>query len=647
LIVLHRKFAVIKLWPGLKTAEDECIARLKITARSLGLECLEVDSFARLVETPHVQLTRDDVDFVLSLHFETPKRYDIFSFVALWNPLQFFHEWGYRKFTRNLLTHDDFLSCSSSWADDHVKRSIAGDSKRAPPELQLYHSLSEPVFRPTTGDGKLFYAGINWERVGNRPQRHGALLKLLDKTGDLRIYGPKVFSGVQVWAGYKSYQGSIPFDGVSMVRLINKAGISLVLSSEAHRQSELMSSRLFESLAAGAVIICDENPFVRRHFGETVLYVDTTINAQDTYAQVQSHLSWIRSEPTAAQELAQRAQEIFLRDFSLDHCLRKIYRELPARKQKLECLYVPKGFPEKITLIFLLPEFQPEVVERHIASCLAQKHVMLRPIVAMDGRDFERFGHRLQVRLNQLSTPITISTLDFFERSTDGTVKSRRRTGSVIHEAIERLVEDDYFCLVAPNERLFSDHLCSLMRSLQDSEEAGSAWADMLLSHVNDSQERADLNDEPGDAFGLPDKPIGLGRFLFRKSALAPDLGTVLPYLDATPMDLLWGMTKSLPTRRCTLLSDVQDRFNQQISTVARPQEEREVITDYAPSFFVRRKSAAGHEAPVELSLDTLTAEQKTKLAVDLAHSVPLPEVLRKIGFGLYRLWLRRKNARG
>ena len=231
------RVAVIKLWPELKTAEDECIERLKATARSMGLECIVVDSFARPLEASKVQLTESDVDFVLSLHFDTPKCYDIFSFVALWNPLQFFHEWGYRRCTRNLLTHDDFLSCSSPCADDHVRRAVANDATREGPALHLYHSLSEPILPPTTGDGKLFYVGINWERVSGKADRHGSLLKMLDRSGRLRIYGPEKFQGVDVWRGYKSYCGSIPFDGVSVIHEIHKCGVALVLSSEAHRQA--------------------------------------------------------------------------------------------------------------------------------------------------------------------------------------------------------------------------------------------------------------------------------------------------------------------------------------------------------------------------------------------------------------------------
>jgi hypothetical protein len=627
----------------LKTAEDECIARLKISARSLGLECLEVDSFARLVAPPHVQLTQDDVDFVISLHFETPKRYDIFSFVALWNPVQFFHEWGYRKFTRNLLTHDDFLSCSSHWADDQVERLVASDPMREGPEFRLYHSLSEPIFPPTTGDGKLFYAGINWERLGKKPQRHGGLLKLLDETGDMRIYGPKLFNGVDVWAGFRSYQGSIPFDGVSMVRAINKAGVSLVLSSEAHRQSELMSSRLFESLAAGAVIICDENPFAHQFFGKTLLYIDSTLSVEETYGQVQSHLDWIRSYPAAAQELAKQAQEIFLRDFALDHCLQKIYAGFPGRKRRLECLYTPKRPQEKVSVIFLMPEYSSEVLERHIASCLAQKAVAIRPILAMDDRDFALFGHRVQTRLNEASVPITVATLDFFDRYPTGMVRSRRRSGSILHRIIEDFTEEEYFCIAGPHERLFSDHLCSLLRTLQDNEDIGSAWADVLLLHKTDGVEHADMNQDPDSHDSSDDQRIGLGRFLFRKSALPKNLDTVLPYLDAFPMTLLFGITKSLPAKRCTLVMDISDGFHDHNVTSARPHEEREVLIDYAPSAFARMRS--DHVQQSSLSLESMTHEQKTKLAVELAHSVPFPAFVKKIGFGAYRLWLRRSKA--
>jgi hypothetical protein len=211
-----------------------------------------------------------------------PKRFDIFSFITLWNPLQFYHDWGYRKFTRHLLTHDDFLSCDSVSGDDHVMRSASRAARREHPLFRFYPTVSSSILEPTLGDKTLCYLGINWERLSNKSGRHDGLLGLLDQDNGLRIYGPKLYSGVDVWNGFKSYVGPIPFDGESVVRLIHMSGISLVLSSPAHRESEMMSCRIFESAAAGAVIICDENPFARRHFGDSLLYIDPSLPAEDS-----------------------------------------------------------------------------------------------------------------------------------------------------------------------------------------------------------------------------------------------------------------------------------------------------------------------------------------------------------------------------
>ena len=56
---------------------------------------------------------------------------------------------------------------------------------------------------------------------------------------------------------------------------IAKAGIVLVLSWPAHKEAELMSSRLSESVAAGALVISDENNFAKKFFGDSLLYIDT------------------------------------------------------------------------------------------------------------------------------------------------------------------------------------------------------------------------------------------------------------------------------------------------------------------------------------------------------------------------------------
>ncbi len=644
--MLLKRFAVVKLWPELKTAEDECIARLQTTARALGLECLVVDSFARLVHPPQTKLTRDDVDFVISLHFETPKRYDIFSFVALWNPLAFYDEWGYRRHTRHLLTHDDFLSCSSQWADDHVKRCIASDPTRDAPYFHFYHSLSAPILSPGIGDGKLFYAGINWERITKKVGRHGELLKILDGTGRLRIYGPKIFQGVDVWAGYKSYVSSVPFDGSSMIQQIHKAGISLCLSSAAHQESELMSNRLFEGLAAGAVTICDENHFAKRFFGDTLLYVDTRNSPEDTASQIGAHLDWIESNPDCAVGLARRAQEIFRSKFTLDRSLEEIYREFPERKEKLARLRRPTSAPP-VTVFFLTPEYTPDILERHIKSCASQEDVSINPVLVLDAWDARIFGSRIEARLGELAVPFEIMPIVFIDRSPDGSPRSWRRNGELIVDMLGSLGSAEYFCIVSPAEELFSDHLSSLLKCLQTPSEAGVAAADMLLHHTTESKEHADLAADV-DVQANPREPVGSGRFLFRTSALAPNVETALRYMDTLAMNLLVGTTRLARSRRCSVTLDIQDGFTIRKLTSGTIAREREILADFAPDIFDRSQAAANgkvvveHLKPMSLSLEQMEPQQRTDLAVQLAHSIPIPSFISKMAFGIYRWWLHR-----
>ena len=475
---------------------------------------------------------------------------------------------------------------------------------------------------------------------------------MLDQSGDIRIYGPKILAGVEVWHGYKSYVGPVPFDGVSVVHLINMGGIALVLSSAAHRQSEMMSCRIFESAAAGAVIICDENAFARRYFGDSLLYIDTTLPPEETYGQVQSHLNWIKSEPAKALELAKQAQEVFRKNFRLETCLERIYQELPARKEKLECLYTPKRRGEKICVVFLMPEFRSEVLQQHIASCLAQKNVSIRGIVAMDAREAEIIGPRVRSRLIESPAPLEMAPVHFTECRPNGSLRRRRQTGEVVSEVIANLVQEEYVCIVAPYERLFSNHLCSLLRTLQDSEAAGCAWSDMLLARRSDGEDQADLSDDPDAGSSADDPPIGFGRFLFRMSALETRLRTALPYLDALAMHLLFGTSKSVPTRRCTLFSTGADYSWKPVGATPASLE-REILIDFSPEVFQPKERSQsgpqqqprGQPQPTPLSLAGMTPEERTKLAVELAHAIPIPYVVKKLAFGSYRLWFRIHSA--
>ncbi|MGF9562904.1 hypothetical protein AAIH70_05275 [Neorhizobium sp. BT27B] len=579
-----KRFAVVKLWPELKTAEDECIARLKLAAEALGIECIEVHSDGRLISDQDTIVSKQLVDFVLHLHFDTPKNYDAFSFVALWNPIKFYHEWGYFRCSRNLVTHDDFISCSSSAADDHVNRMIRGTGTHLSPRFHLYHSTPDIVHRPSLGDGMLAYAGINWDALRGGRSRHQEMLKQLDTTGLLRIYGPTVFQGVKVWDGYQSYVKEVPFDGVSMIDEISKAGVSLVLSSQAHKDSELMSNRLFESIAAGALVICDENPFAKKYFGDSLLYIDTRGTTEATVAEILTHLDWAKSNPAAALAKIERTQELFREKFSLISNLTDLYSNLDQRKAELLKLQFGAEDTARLSvqLNLLMPVYSSKVLRAHLASVESQDYANVQAVLRVD--EVELVAHRAEIErhIEGSGASVRVVGVHFTDRLEGASATYPRMMGRVIQDVVADAASCDAVVIVAPNETLLSNHLTVLAAALQRDHTAQCVATAAIL---NNGTETVHSVSELID-FGHVDKnnPPGYGRFIFRVAGLAKDLGIALPYLHGRPLAVLRGDNPIEQQLPATISIDLTEEFPKRTWDDAA---EDEVIRSFSPHALV------------------------------------------------------------
>lgn len=575
------RFAVVKLWPDIKTAEDECIARLKLAAEAIGVECVEIHADGSFISTPDVKVTKQNVDFVIHLHYDTPKRYDAFSFVALWNPLKFYHEWGYQRCSRNLTTHDDFISCSSNAADDHVARMIRTSTTHLPAKFKLYHSTPETIHPPSLGDGKLFYAGINWEAiVSSRKSRQQEVLKHLDKTGLLRIYGPAIFQGVRVWADYQSYVREIPFDGISMIDEISKAGAALVLSSQAHKDSELMSNRLFETIAAGTLAICDENPFARKFLGDSVLYIDGRSSMEQIYADILKHLDWIKSNPEQALEKITQAQSIFKERFTLIKNLTDLYQGFAERQAELDNHHLPAGQTAlKVGLYLLMPEYSAEALKNHIQSVCVQEYSNYQAVVVIDRDSASRWQNEIREAIDACPINVELKEIEFYQAGIHAEIKTKRKLGDILAELIESADECDTLTFVAPNEQLFSNHLKVLVGPIQQNPAINcTATAAILLNRdapVHGVHEILDFGHVDTNA------PPGYGRFMFRKASIPTDINIALPYLDGRPLAALIGENKIHHLLPATITLNTQEVFPGGGWDDAA---ENEIIRDFSPS---------------------------------------------------------------
>ncbi len=151
---------------------------------------------------------------------------------------------------------------------------------------------------------------------GNRlgDEKFKRLYSLLSQGGFTKFYGVNDHHAV----AQEHYLGKLPFDGVSVIHAIQKHGISLIFHSDTHNREKIPSSRIFEAAAASAVIISDTNAFVKKHFGENVFYVDTSLSAEEIYLQIENHVNTIRLAPEKALEMAKRAHEIFVDQFLME-----------------------------------------------------------------------------------------------------------------------------------------------------------------------------------------------------------------------------------------------------------------------------------------------------------------------------------------
>jgi len=623
---MKKKFAVVRMWPGLQTAEREVIARLKISAKLLGLDCIEIDSSGYCIKTGKA-ITSNEVDFAIHLHFETPKNYDIFSFVALWNPLQFYFDFGYEIHSKNLISHDDFLSCLSPGADDHVKRLLARQPLHLPPKFTMFHSVPGPVIAPVSRQRNLFYIGINWEKLGQGKSRHEALLKELDRTDYLRIHGPRVFQGVKIWKGFKSYVGEIPFDGVSVSHAINSVGAGLVLSSEAHRASGLMSNRLFETIAAGSVVICDENPFARKHFGDTLLYVDS--EAEDLFSQVDKHMSWINANPDQACELVMRAQKVFLKDFQLMMSLRSMYEGLRARKEELSFSLDPSSATNpKVILIGILTDENIESEQRLIESCIRQSYRNLHLVVVVDEKcsRIDVIDGKLQ---NSKASYRIVKQKSLYK-------KIRNNAGFVISQAIKSIKSDafDAFTILLSHEEIFCDHISSQMRIFMNQKAPQIVATSANLLSQKTHKETNKLQSAVKLDWSVYSNPIGFARFMFPKRVIREEVFYLLPYLDKRCFVALVGeeevVASALVTGQINWDDPIfRERLSEDLETL--------LINDVFPSELAEMR----RHAPQRSVLNFISG--CIKGARDVVARTPMPLRLRLV----LRKWYRKLRVPG
>ncbi len=476
-------------------AEAELAKRMKMALERIG-------AHAEIVQTSD-EILACEPDFVISLFHSIPKLLPIPTYGCIWNPPESIK--ADTKVIKNLLSYDGYLVSGSAGA--RILEEFVGDMKPDALRAELYTSCFSTDFQfRSPFSGKLFYAGTNWDG-----QRHKDLFKELSKRGRLNVYGPK-----GAWNYIESsYRGEIPFDGNSVLRILNETGAGLVLHKAEHQKAGLPSMRLFETIAAGAVAICQPHPFIVEHFKDAVLFVDSNASNETLADQIENHLKWISLNPDQARRLTEKATSIFEQKFALEKLLGNIIKAHKTR-ERAAALHATTNSRPLVSVVMRVGGRNTTFIERALRSIANQRitscQVILARYAPVDGLDqtIEKFKSQLQFKV--IECP---------------------RTGyrsSTLFQAFAA-VDGEHFCILDDDDEWHSEHLKNCLSALAQAKEdvvytgAIRWWEDQPTKNQNgapmETRELAYLDSFDRSRLTRLDNYIHSSAFVCRSSLLS------------------------------------------------------------------------------------------------------------------------------
>ena len=394
------KFAIVHNWPGQRNSELELIKRISRIAAKSGHSCTVVDPFGHPLtdDGQHLDVVQfidaRQYDFCLHLHYVSPHFFDTFSYAVNWNPLDYvlrnpsdgkdlsLEDVAYRTFC--LASHDVLLSAGSEEMDTFAEGlNYYHPTQVLNPHLYLHTTaeLKGGLDFPDFNRFKVFYIGANWERHQGE-NRHGRVIEGLDKSNLVDFYGVKKQNGVELWKGVKNYRGELPFDGGdSILDASNRCGVSLVLHSDAHRRSGLVSTRLFQACAAKTLTICDDNPFILKHFGDNVLSFKWSDNPSENVRSILKQVDWIRDHPEEALEKAKSSYRIFSEKFSLENEVSRLFESHQENVTRYLSEFGAQDPSSIVDVLYIHREGDDKQLHSFFADLTAQVNIRTRAVV--------------------------------------------------------------------------------------------------------------------------------------------------------------------------------------------------------------------------------------------------------------------------
>ncbi len=302
------RIAFLNVWAN-KSAEAHIGEALRGVARGLGHE------LKPCVNSAEVEAFNPDFAIVLSRTQARLTRCP--TYLAINEPASvYLREPG---LFLSVLTFDGYLALADSLRG-FLKNALHGIGRKE--EVGEYYNTSarfdggsEPVRKALLeGKGRLTYFGTNWDG------RRISFFKSLGQWEDVELYGRK-----EAWEQHKipNYKGEVTFDGFSLHEIYRRNGIGLNIQGDHHVYEDVISNRVFEITAVGAVCLSARMPWLEKNYGDSLYYFEQEQSDLRLLENIRALLDHIHAHPEEAWEKAQKARRIFEEKFALDVLLEK------------------------------------------------------------------------------------------------------------------------------------------------------------------------------------------------------------------------------------------------------------------------------------------------------------------------------------
>ncbi len=500
------KIAVIHNWPGQRNSELELIKRIRRIAGELGHDSTIIDPLGHPLndDGTHLDSVRfvdtRQYDFCLNLHYVNPNFFDTFSYAVNWNPLDYVvrhpmdgsdlpaDHVAYR--TACLESHDALLSAGSEEMDDFAAAlNLCAGSHITNNNLFLHTTSEIPsgIDFPDFNSFKVFYIGANWERQ-HGVERHGTLVERLDASNRVDFYGVRQQHGIALWEGVKNYRGELPFDGgSSIITCSNQCGVSLVLHSKAHRRSALVSTRIFQACAAKTLTICDDNPFILKHFGDSVLWFKYGDDPAENYKRIMEKVEWVQDHPEQALEMARKAHAVFVENFSLRREVRNLLDHHSANVDQYLNEFGARDPSASVDVLYVYRGDQDDVLQECLEDLAAQVGVCPRLVI------FSMSCHEDEIRRLVARYDIDFVIVIWTDQGGEGLPLD----GMLVAKYLRGHVHGDWFSFYSRRCRWKKMHLTQLVRAVEGNEGialSGTCVKNQVFTRLEDEYYHFSMN---------------------------------------------------------------------------------------------------------------------------------------------------------